>query len=724
MRRRVKNFSIDSENNAIILNSSISIDDIRLIIDETQKVVICSSMQKDNITISDNKITVNASVCTLAKNDNITLEIDTADSIEDLRGSYYADTGQKKTTLATLRTMLDAMDIETLLENKRNLAAVLKDKGSRFQYQDPANPSMNELITSAQQVRVNEFISTGSLEDAEYYTPENYKLPDEWKTWGNQFAHAMQVAKLFQEDITSGAFNDEFSSTRYVSRVNPDISYNGFYLMEYPITADIIKYSDANNAYYITLTKGPAGDAYLVGLKTKQLVEWSSDETENTKNIYFQENDLPTNGHLFVFGLFQSDNYSVTLSDLIRNSIIFGGHPASINIKNITAYQGVTNLNDCEMDIIANNVERLYFKQTSGYSYTICNALSLPNLTHKGNYVSGTIDNSPIVYNAKVYDIELPNLQTMSAGGILQNCAFSGTLKLPNLTRVAPDTAPEGGQQGRAYIELYSNVVRIEMPKLTYFYGDGINRGCSYTQSIYAPLLEEVNFNYNNGGVFVISKTISFPKLKTAYIGGTNTWGFSFETLDLPALETLTMDGIYGGFSFGDIYLPALKTLITTGSKSLQQGGTNNHNVYLPSLESHPRNGGRFMFGYAYNGGVNDTPKPKSVIVGAKGTPDQEIAIDAQAAIDCNTWIEIGDKENIDKGLEPRWKPKQKISIINFTGISAKSIALGILDRLDDNSDGTPIPIVIGAKNLERINADETYAPYVQAARDKGYTIS
>ena len=50
--------------------------------------------------------------------------------------------------------MLDAMGIETLLENKRNLAAVLKDKGSRFQYQDPANPSMNELITSAQQVRV------------------------------------------------------------------------------------------------------------------------------------------------------------------------------------------------------------------------------------------------------------------------------------------------------------------------------------------------------------------------------------------------------------------------------------------------------------------------------------------------------------------------------------------------------------------------------------------
>lgn len=616
------------------------------------------------------------------------------------------------------------MDIEKILEDKRNIAAILKAKGSRFQYQDPENPSMNELITSAQQVRVNEFISTGSLEDEEYYTPDNYKLPDEWKTWGNQFAYALQVAKLFQEDITSGAFDDEFSSTRYASRVNPDISYKGFYMMEYPISGDIVKYSDANKAYYFPLTKGGAGEAYLVGLKTKQLVEWSSDETENTKNIYFQVNDLPTNGHLFVFGLFESDNYSVTLANLARYNIIFGGHPASINLNNITAYQGITNLNECAMNITAIGVGKLCFKQTSGYIYTGCNAISLPNLTHKGNFTSGIIDYDPIVYDQKVYDIDLPNLTTMSAGMIIRGCAFNGTLRLPNLTRIAPDTAPEGGQQGRADIAWDSNVVRIEVPKLTYFYGASFNRGCSYTQTIYAPLLEEINSYYQNGGTFCISKQVSFPKLKTAYISGTNTWGFSCETLDLPALETLTMDGCYGGFRWGDIYLPALKTLITTDMKSLQQGGGCDFNINLPSLESHPRGGGRWMFGYSYNGGVNETPKPKSVIVGAKGTPAQEIAIDALAAIDCDTWIEIGDKENIDKGLEPRWKPKQRISIINFTGISAKSIALGILDRLDDNSDGTAIAIVIGSANLARINADETYAPYVQAAINKGYTIS
>ena len=573
---------------------------------------------------------------------------------------------------------------------------------------------------------VNEFISTGSLEDAEYYTPENYKLPDEWKTWGNQFAYAMQVAKLFQEDITSGAFNDEFSSTRYVSRVNPDVTYKGFYLMEYLMNNTIIKYNDANSAYYITLTKGLAGDAYLVGLKTKQLVEWSSDEAENTKNVYFQIDDLPTDGHLFVFGLFQLDNYSVTLANLTVNNIIFGGHPEYINIKNITALQGVTNLNECKMDVTALNINKLCLRQTSGYSYTQCNALSLPSLTTRGIKVDGSEYADPLVKNVSAYEINIPNLETMINGGLLDTVYLSGTLKLPNLIKAETEVTSNVDLPFKnMYISVNSTVINIEMPKLKIFCGLCLSNS-KYTQSIYAPELEEIRLGYGWSSYSIVSKVISFPKLKKATIGGTNTIGVLCETLDLPALEELTMGSVgnyYCRFRDDDIYLPALKTLITTYNSSLQQGNIS-YDINLPSLESHPRNGGRCMFGYSYNGGANDTPKPKSVIVGAKGTPDQEIAIDAQAAIDCDTWIEIGDKENIDKGLEPRWKPKQKISIINFTGISAKSIALGILDRLDDNSDGTPIPIVIGAKNLERINSDEAYAPYVQAARDKGYTIS
>lgn len=82
MRRRITTFTIDTSNNALVLDSDITIDDIRLIIDETQNKVICSSMQKANVTISDKSVVVKDSVCKLAEGDHITFEIDTADGLE------------------------------------------------------------------------------------------------------------------------------------------------------------------------------------------------------------------------------------------------------------------------------------------------------------------------------------------------------------------------------------------------------------------------------------------------------------------------------------------------------------------------------------------------------------------------------------------------------------------------------------------------------------------
>jgi hypothetical protein len=83
MRRRV-NCTIDATNNTIIVAEPITIDDIRLIVDETQVKVICSSMQKSNIGVTTDTnaatIAVPTSICTLAADDHITFEIDTTDN--------------------------------------------------------------------------------------------------------------------------------------------------------------------------------------------------------------------------------------------------------------------------------------------------------------------------------------------------------------------------------------------------------------------------------------------------------------------------------------------------------------------------------------------------------------------------------------------------------------------------------------------------------------------
>lgn len=82
MRHRVPNYTINGQ--YIILDTDITIEDVRLIINETQKTVICSSMNKENISIDGNVIKVDESVCTLAEGDKITFEIDKGDDTTEL----------------------------------------------------------------------------------------------------------------------------------------------------------------------------------------------------------------------------------------------------------------------------------------------------------------------------------------------------------------------------------------------------------------------------------------------------------------------------------------------------------------------------------------------------------------------------------------------------------------------------------------------------------------
>lgn len=79
MRYRHNNYSISGQTITINGVTTVNIQDIRLIIDETDKKVICSSMQKDNVTVSGNVITVPSSVATLNAAHKYTIELDFGD---------------------------------------------------------------------------------------------------------------------------------------------------------------------------------------------------------------------------------------------------------------------------------------------------------------------------------------------------------------------------------------------------------------------------------------------------------------------------------------------------------------------------------------------------------------------------------------------------------------------------------------------------------------------
>lgn len=80
MRYRITDYTIEGQVISFDIPASLgrdlTIEDIRLIIDETQKIVICSSMQKNNVSIVDNTIVVSDKLCELMLTDVLTIELD------------------------------------------------------------------------------------------------------------------------------------------------------------------------------------------------------------------------------------------------------------------------------------------------------------------------------------------------------------------------------------------------------------------------------------------------------------------------------------------------------------------------------------------------------------------------------------------------------------------------------------------------------------------------
>lgn len=115
MRHRVKEYDIIAPY-AIDIAGNVTIEDIRLIVNETQGVVICSSMQKGNIVAistgsESTTLSINPSVCTLNTDDILTIEIDKGDSLSSVESKV--DEG-----VSTLSAKIDNIklpEIDTIL---------------------------------------------------------------------------------------------------------------------------------------------------------------------------------------------------------------------------------------------------------------------------------------------------------------------------------------------------------------------------------------------------------------------------------------------------------------------------------------------------------------------------------------------------------------------------------------------------------------------------------
>ena len=87
MEYRIKDYTIKGQR--ILLPRQTSIEDLRLIYNETQKKLICSTATKDNVTLVQREggtlVEVPTSVCSLNSTDLLTIKCDYGDNLEEVK---------------------------------------------------------------------------------------------------------------------------------------------------------------------------------------------------------------------------------------------------------------------------------------------------------------------------------------------------------------------------------------------------------------------------------------------------------------------------------------------------------------------------------------------------------------------------------------------------------------------------------------------------------------
>ena len=154
MRTRINNITFTPGTRSITTGiTDLTIDDIRLFINESQMKVICSSMQKDNIvSISSGVVTYKDTFPVLAVGDHITFVIDKGDDVA------------KKTDIPSVASIQNGLAKTTDIPNDYALEATLGDVKSVLEYIEQggmpqiaqiakqgtnANASLSEVQTQA-----------------------------------------------------------------------------------------------------------------------------------------------------------------------------------------------------------------------------------------------------------------------------------------------------------------------------------------------------------------------------------------------------------------------------------------------------------------------------------------------------------------------------------------------------------------------------------------------
>jgi hypothetical protein len=124
MENRIKDYSISG--NSITLPRKTGIEDIRLIYNETQKILICSTAKKDNLSgvgaivvnnfTNTTLINVPTNVCVLQPNDMLTIKCDYGDDLSSVESKVEEES-------VAIQSKIDNIDLSGVAKQGENIHA-------------------------------------------------------------------------------------------------------------------------------------------------------------------------------------------------------------------------------------------------------------------------------------------------------------------------------------------------------------------------------------------------------------------------------------------------------------------------------------------------------------------------------------------------------------------------------------------------------------------------
>ena len=157
MRYRIKEYTIGGDTDFFV-SGKIGVEDIRLIINETQKKVICSSMNKSNVAceyvedMDATFISFSSSICILQPSDKLTIEVDKGDTLTQVASKVEEES-------EAIKSKIDAIPAT-------DLTAVAKEE------------TLNTLADKIDNIKLPEIDTTELAKQGENKNATNSKIYD------------------------------------------------------------------------------------------------------------------------------------------------------------------------------------------------------------------------------------------------------------------------------------------------------------------------------------------------------------------------------------------------------------------------------------------------------------------------------------------------------------------------------------------------------------------